>query len=113
MFCQQTSPKRWFTNMNMTSYCDVTNSVYPETMTTVRHCAILEFGMGAYNQAVAPGITRPLHCTDSEAAVANHYIESSGVTATTPLELVCASTVYPLLAKNANSATLPQLPPLV
>jgi len=62
--------------------------------------------MGAYNQAVAPGITRPLHCTDSEAAVANHYIESSGVTATTPLELVCASTVYPLLAENANSATL-------
>jgi len=23
--CQQTSPKRWFGNMNMTSNCEVTN----------------------------------------------------------------------------------------
>jgi len=27
MLCQQTSPKRWFANVNMTSCCDVTNSV--------------------------------------------------------------------------------------
>jgi len=33
-------------------------------MTTTCHCSILEFGRGAYNQAVAPGITRPLHATD-------------------------------------------------
>jgi len=25
---------------------DVTNSVYPVTMTTIRHCSILEFGRG-------------------------------------------------------------------
>ena len=48
----------------MTSYCDVTNSVYPVTMTTIRHCSILEFGRGASNQAVAPGITRPLHAIE-------------------------------------------------
>jgi len=32
-------------------------------MTTIRHCLILAFGKGAYKQAVAPGITRPLHAT--------------------------------------------------
>ena len=66
MLCQQTSPKRWFANANMTSYCGVTNnSVYPVTMTTMVlcHCSILEFGRGASNQTVAPGITRPLHAT--------------------------------------------------
>jgi len=42
---------------------DVTNSLYPVTMTTIglRHCSPLEFGRGASNQATAPGITRPLH----------------------------------------------------
>jgi len=50
--------------MNMTSYCDITNGIYPVTMTTISHCSILEFGRGAYNQAVAPGITRPLHATN-------------------------------------------------
>ena len=33
-------------NLNMMSYCDVTNSVYPATMTTIRHCSILGFGRG-------------------------------------------------------------------
>jgi len=32
-------------------------------MTTIHHCSILEFGWGASNQAVAPGITRPLHAS--------------------------------------------------
>jgi len=32
-------------------------------MTTIRHCSILEFGKGESTQAVAPGITRPLHAT--------------------------------------------------
>ena len=58
MLCQQTSPKRWFANVNMTSNCDVKNSAYPATMTTIRQCSTLEFGKGTYNQAVAPGITR-------------------------------------------------------
>jgi len=31
MLCQQTSPKRLFANVNMTSYCDVTNTAYPVT----------------------------------------------------------------------------------
>jgi len=48
----------------MTSYCDVTNNVYPVTMTTISYCSILGFGSGASNQAVAPGISRPLHATD-------------------------------------------------
>jgi len=30
---------------------------------TIRHCSMLEFRKGASNQAVAPGITRPLHAT--------------------------------------------------
>jgi len=53
--------------VNMTSYCDVTKSEYPVTMTTtgLRHYSILEFGTGAYDQAVALGINRPLHATGS------------------------------------------------
>jgi len=43
---QQTSPKRWFANANMTSYYDVENNVYPVTMTTIPCCSILEFGRG-------------------------------------------------------------------
>jgi len=37
-------------------------------MTLARHCSIIEFGRGTSNQAVAPGITRPLHATGSTAA---------------------------------------------
>jgi len=33
--CQQTSPKRWFGNMEMTSNCDVTNSAHQMQMTTM------------------------------------------------------------------------------
>ena len=36
--------KRLFAIVNMLSNCDVTNSVYLVTMTTIRHCSILEFG---------------------------------------------------------------------
>jgi len=54
----------------MTSYCDVTNSVYPVTMTTIRNCSILEFGGEASNQAVAPGITRP--CTPLRTELSNN-----------------------------------------
>jgi len=57
--------KTVFANVNMTSYCDVTNNVCPVTMTTIRHCSIPEFGRGASNQTVALGITRPLHATES------------------------------------------------
>jgi len=39
----------------MTSYCDVTNSVYPVTMTTIRHCSILEFGRGGIQSSSRPG----------------------------------------------------------
>jgi len=35
LFCQQTSPKRWFGNMDMTSNCDVTNSAHQIQMTTI------------------------------------------------------------------------------
>jgi len=35
LFCQQTSPKRWFGNMYMTSNCDVTNSAHQIKMTTI------------------------------------------------------------------------------
>jgi len=76
MLCQQTSPKRWFANVNMTSYCDVTNSVYAVTMTTIRYCSMWEFGYGAYNHEVAPGITRPLHATVCrEIYPTSHYSE--------------------------------------
>jgi len=63
MLCQQSLPKRWFANVYTTSYCDVTNSLYAVKMTTIRHCSMLEFGKGAYNPKVVPGITRPLHAT--------------------------------------------------
>jgi len=46
MLCQQTSPKRWFANVNTTSYFEVTNIVYPQLMTNIRHCSMLEFGGG-------------------------------------------------------------------
>jgi len=58
MLCQPTSSKRWFAYVNMTSYCDVTNSACPITIITIRHCWDC-----SYNQAVAMGITRPLHAT--------------------------------------------------
>jgi len=52
--------------MKMTSCRDITNSVYPVTMTTIRHsfAQYWNFLGGAYNQAVVLGITRPLHATD-------------------------------------------------
>jgi len=56
----------------MTSYYDVTCSVYPVTMTIIGRCSILEFGKGSSNQAVAPGISRPLHVT--ELGVRNPFI---------------------------------------
>jgi len=37
ILCQQTSPKRWFVNMNMTSNRDVTNSAHQIQMTTICH----------------------------------------------------------------------------
>jgi len=33
--CQETSPKRWFENMEMTSNCDVTNCEHQIQMTTI------------------------------------------------------------------------------
>jgi len=35
LLCQQTSPKRWFGNMEMTSIVDVTNSAHQTQMTTM------------------------------------------------------------------------------
>jgi len=72
MLYQQTSPKRWFANVNMTSYCDVTSSVYAVTITTIRHCSMREFGKGAYNQEVAQGITRPLHANPASQSNVNN-----------------------------------------
>jgi len=35
ILCQQTSPKRWFGNRTMASFCDVTNSAQQIQMTTL------------------------------------------------------------------------------
>jgi len=35
LLCQQTSPKRWFGKMDMTSNCEVTNSAHQIQMTTI------------------------------------------------------------------------------
>ena len=63
MLCQQTSLKRWFANVTMTSYCYVTNSVYSVTMTTIRHCSIIELG-GGFHSSSRPGHhqTSARHC---------------------------------------------------
>jgi len=37
VLCQQTSPKRWFGNMNITSNCDVTKTAHHKQMTTICH----------------------------------------------------------------------------
>ena len=37
LLCQQTSPKRWIGNMNMTSNCDVTKSAHQVQMTNICH----------------------------------------------------------------------------
>jgi len=71
MLCQKTSPKRWFAHVDMTSSCDVTNSVYPVTITIIRLCTTLELGRGAYNQEVSQGINRSLHATPPHAAWAD------------------------------------------
>jgi len=66
-----------FENVNMTSYFNVTNSVYPITMTTIgpSHCLILEFGKGTSNQAVVPGITGPLHATAMAIKLLHAYLK--------------------------------------
>jgi len=55
--------KRSFANVNMTSDWAVTDTVYSTAMTTTRYGLIQEFGKGAFHEAVAQGITRPLHAT--------------------------------------------------
>ena len=35
LLCQESSPKRWFGNMEMTSNCDVTNSAHQKQITTI------------------------------------------------------------------------------
>ena len=35
LLCQETSPKRWFRNMEMTSNCDITNNEHQIQMTTI------------------------------------------------------------------------------
>jgi len=37
ILCQQTSPKRWIGNMQMTSNCEVANSAHQIQMATIRH----------------------------------------------------------------------------
>ena len=66
-------------NLNMTSYCDVINNVYPVTMTTIRNFSILAFGRGASNQALAPGITRPLHAAAFHVTTLRTIFESEGL----------------------------------
>ena len=103
MLCQQTSPKRWFANVNIISHFDVKNSVYPVTMTTIRHCSILEFSRGASNQAVAPGITRPLHAT-----VAHEFYFKSGSIASGICHrslIVCCSISAFLLVREGLAVT--------
>jgi len=58
----------------MASFCDITHSVYPATMNTIHYCSMLEFGRGACDQTLAPGITRLLH------ASANDNSQSEAVT---------------------------------
>jgi len=47
MLCQQTSPKRWLANVNVTSYCDVTRS----------ECSIPDFGWG-HTSSRRPGYNK-------------------------------------------------------
>jgi len=65
---QKNSPKRCFGNVNMTSYCNITNCVYPVTITTIRHCSVLEFGnlVGGVQLSSRPGHhhTSARHCKD-------------------------------------------------
>ena len=60
---QQTSLKRWFGNVNMTSECDVAKSAYPVTITTIRHCSKREFGRGhtiKQSPRASPDLCKPL-----------------------------------------------------
>jgi len=83
ILCQQTSPKRWFGNMNMTSNCDVTNSGHqphkwpphatewksPMKIFCVRHCScptvfILLVSSSLCNWTNSLNLlVRNLHCT--------------------------------------------------
>jgi len=54
--------KRWFANGNMTRYCDVTNSIYPVTMTTIRYGSTLEFIRGGIQSSKSPRASPDL-CT--------------------------------------------------
>ena len=57
--------KIWFANVNMTSYCDVTSSVYPVTTTTIRQCSILQFCRGGIQWSSRPRHhqTSARHCS--------------------------------------------------
>ena len=48
ILCQQTSPKRWFGNTNVTSNCDVTNSSHQIQMTTICHWMNLPWKFSSY-----------------------------------------------------------------
>jgi len=96
MLCQQTLPKRWFANVNMTSYCDVTTSVYPVTMTTKYHCSILEFGWDHIikkSPRASPDLCTPLSDTFTSCYTRNGNIKAElkttekWVTVTSPDDL--------------------------
>jgi len=59
MLSQQNSPERWYANVNMRSYCDVTT--HRLSSKNYHHTPLLNtiIWLGASNQAAAPGITRP------------------------------------------------------
>jgi len=55
--------KTWFGNVNMTPDCDVTNTEYRVTVTSIRHCSILQFGGGhtiKQSPRASPGLCMPL-----------------------------------------------------
>jgi len=63
-------------NLSMTSCCDVTNSVYPVTMTTKRHCSMLEFSRwGGIQSSSRPGHhkTSARHC--SPMVISTNYFD--------------------------------------
>jgi len=104
ILCQQTSPKRRFGNVNMTSICDVINSLQQIQLTTIRnwmkppvrivcvrhwirHCLILEFTRGASSEAAAPGITRSLHATVRESVFFRFNPEQEAEWTFTPMQV--------------------------
>ena len=65
-YCINKLQQTWIGNVNMTSYCDITNSAHPRTMTTIRHCSIV---FETWSILDSTNVSRPHDCIIVESSL--------------------------------------------